>query len=73
MSCVIDRCSERIARNTARLFVDDKRAFFAAKGHKADEIAARQLCALRTYQGLREKKLKLTDVKEMFRQMRDEA
>ena len=58
---------------TPRLFVDDKRAFFAAKGHKADEIAARQLCALRTYQGLREKKLKLTDVKEMFRQMRDEA
>ena len=57
----------------AKAFVEDMRAFFAA-GHntiKADEIAARQLHALRTYQGRREKPIKLTDVKEMFLQTRE--
>jgi hypothetical protein len=55
----------------ARRFVEDMRAFFAEKnGIKADEIAARQLPALRQhYAG----KLRLTDVKEMFVQMRDHA
>lgn len=58
----------------ARAFFRDMRAFFAA-GHntvKADEIAARQLHTLRAYQGRHEKKLKLTDVKQMFLQMRDQ-
>ena len=56
----------------AKAFVKDKRAFFAA-GHntiKADEIAARQLHPLCAYQA-REKKLKLTDIKRMFAEMKD--
>jgi hypothetical protein len=59
----------------AKAFVKDMRAFFDAggTGQKADEIAARQLHALRTYQGPREKKLKLTDVKRMFLEMKDQA
>jgi hypothetical protein len=54
----------------ARAFVRDMKAFFAC-GHdtiKADRIAAMQLHALKQhYDG----KLKLTDIKEMFLQMRD--
>jgi hypothetical protein len=59
----------------AKSFAKDMRAFFAA-GHntiKADEIAARQLHALRAYQGSREKKLKLSDIKRMFLELRDYA
>ena len=58
--------------DVAKAFVRDMRAFFAAGGTgvKADGIAAMQLHALRQhYSG----KLRLTDVKEMFRQMRDQA
>ena len=40
---------------------------------KRDEIAARQLHALRDYLRPREKKLRLSDVKEMFRQMKGDA
>jgi hypothetical protein len=52
-------------------FVEHMRAFHAEPdGHKADEIAARQLHALRQhYTG----KLRLSDVKEMFEQMKDHA
>jgi hypothetical protein len=54
----------------ARDFVRDRRAFVAG-GHntiKAHAIAAQQLYALReNYPG----KLRLTDVKELFLQMRD--
>jgi hypothetical protein len=47
------------------------RAFFAAKDTiKADAIAAQQLHALKRYYS---GKLRLTDVKEMFLQMRDHA
>jgi hypothetical protein len=52
--------------------VRDMRAFFAAGGTgvKADGIAAMQLHALKQhYSG----KLKLTDVKEMFVQLKDHA
>jgi hypothetical protein len=61
--------------DVAKAFVKDMREFFAAGGTgvRADEIAARQLHALRAYQRPHEKKLKLTDVKEMFVQMRDHA
>jgi len=58
----------------ARNFVRDMHAFFAA-GHdsiKADGIAAQQLRALCEYLGPRDKQLRLSDVKEMFLQMRDE-
>jgi hypothetical protein len=58
----------------ARAFVKDMRAFFAAKtGFEKDEIAVRQLHALREHQGPRDKPLRLTDVHEMFEQMKDHA
>ncbi len=58
----------------ARAFVKDMRAFFAEEDkHKQDEIAARQLSALNEYRGRQDKPLRLSDVKEMFRQMKDEA
>jgi hypothetical protein len=54
----------------AKAFVRDMRAFFAARHNtiKADGIAANQLHALRQhYNG----KLRLTDVKAMFLEMKD--
>jgi hypothetical protein len=58
----------------ARAFVKDMRAFFAEKSPlKRDEIAARQLHALREHQRPREKTLRLTDVHEMFQAMKDHA
>jgi hypothetical protein len=44
------------------------KAYFAAKDdrYKQDEIALRQLRVLREHQGLREKKLRLSDVKAMI-------
>jgi hypothetical protein len=61
--------------DVARAFVRDMKAFFAAGGTgvKADEIAIRQLVALNEYLGKRHRALRVTDVKEMFVQMRDEA
>jgi hypothetical protein len=55
----------------ARAFVRDMLAFFAAGHHqiKADEIAARQLFALKQYYA---GKLKISDVREMFVQLRDQ-
>ena len=56
----------------ARAFVDDMRAYFAEENPiKRDGIAVRQLRALREHQGPREKKLRLSDVKELFAQMKD--
>jgi hypothetical protein len=58
----------------ARAFVKDMRAFFKAKNQlKQDEIASRQLHALIAFHRPRDKKLRLADVKQMFRQMRDHA
>jgi hypothetical protein len=58
----------------AKAFVRDMRAFFNAKTQlKQDEIAARQLHSLWAFQGPREKKLRLADVKQMFLQLRDHA
>ena len=58
----------------AKQFVKDMRAFHAEPNAiKRDEIAARQLQALREYEGPRDKTLRLIDVKEMFLQMRDGA
>jgi hypothetical protein len=55
----------------AREFLADKNAFFAEKNtFKADAIAARQLHALRQYYP---GNLRLTDIKEMFLQMKDRA
>src|ERR1700727_1104185 len=56
----------------ARAFVEDMRAYFAEENPiKRDGIAVRQLRALREHQGPREKKLRLSDVKELFAQMKD--
>ena len=58
----------------ARAFVKDMRAFFREENQlKRDEIAARQLYALSAFQRPRDKKLRLSDVKQMFEQMRDYA
>jgi hypothetical protein len=60
--------------DVARAFVQDMRAYFAEENPiKRDGIAVRQLRALRERQGPREKKLRLSDVKEMFAQMKDHA
>jgi hypothetical protein len=48
--------------------------FFAEKDtHKHDAIAVRQLNALSQHQKPREKKLRLSDVKAIFLQMRDQV
>jgi hypothetical protein len=58
----------------AQAFVKDMRAYFAERNTiKRDLIAARQLYALHAYQRPREKKLRLADVHELFRQMKDHA
>jgi hypothetical protein len=58
----------------ARRFVHNMRAYFAEKNAiRRDEIAARQVHALRQYQGPRDQPLRISDVIEMFREMRDHA
>lgn len=55
----------------ARRFVEDMRAFHAEKnGHRRDEIAARQLHILREHLPPRAR-LRLSDVKELFRLMQE--
>ena len=57
----------------ARAFVKDMRALHAAAtGFERDEIAARQLHALREHLP-RGSKLRLTDVHELFLAMKDQA
>jgi hypothetical protein len=60
--------------NVAKAFVKDVRAYFAeANAIKRDEIADRQLQALRPYNPRWGKKLRMTDVIEMFQEMKDQA
>jgi hypothetical protein len=55
----------------ARRFFEDMRAFHREPNPiKRDEIAARQLHALGEYRRPRDRKLRLSDVKELFEQMR---
>jgi hypothetical protein len=55
----------------ASSFVKGMRAFFAEEnGTKADAIAVRQLHTLKEHRGPREKSLRLSDIKAMFREMR---
>jgi lipase chaperone LimK len=71
---VITRKPLELPPAVARAFVEDMKAFFAEENrYKQDEIAARQLHILKQYQGPREKKLRLSDVKAMFYEMRDQA
>ena len=56
----------------ARRFVRDMEAFHAESDPiKRDEIAARQLHALREHRKPRDPKLRLSEVKELFERMRD--
>jgi hypothetical protein len=55
----------------AKAFVKNMRACFAeGDQNKRDAIAAHQLSVLSQYQGPREKALRLSDVKAMFREMK---
>jgi hypothetical protein len=70
---MIKRQPLELPPDVARAFVEDMRAYFAEENPiKRDGIAVRQLRALREHQGPREKKLRLSDVKAMFLQMRDQ-
>jgi hypothetical protein len=56
----------------ARRFFVDIRAFYRERNPiKRDEIAARRLDALGEYLWPRDRKLRLSDIKELFKQMRD--
>jgi hypothetical protein len=60
--------------DVAHAFVEDMRAYFAEDNPIArDGIAVRQLRALREHQGPRDKKLRLSDVKAMFVEMKNHA
>ena len=58
----------------AKAFMADMRAFFAEPDPiKRDEIAARQLRALRLYSPRTMRKLRLSDVHQMFIEMKDHS
>ena len=57
-----------------KAFVKDIAAYFREDNTmKRDEIALRQLHALKQHQGPREKPLRLSDVKMMFIHMKNQA
>jgi hypothetical protein len=56
----------------AKAFIKDMRAFHA-ESIRRDEIAARQLHALRSYQNPLHRKLRLSDIARMFVQMKEHA
>ena len=69
---MIKRLPLEIPPEVSSRFLRDMEAFHAEPdGHKRDEIAARQLPALRQFQPPRETKLRLSDVKQLFELMRD--
>jgi hypothetical protein len=69
---VIKRAPLELPLAVARSFMKDLRAFHAEPNAiKRDEIAARQLYALREHRRPRDPKLRLSDVKELFGQMRE--
>jgi hypothetical protein len=58
----------------ADAFVEDMRLFFAEEDrYRRDVIAVRQLRTLQEYQAPYEKKLRLDDVRELFKRMRYHA
>jgi hypothetical protein len=58
----------------AKAFVRDMKLYFAEPNAiKRDEIAGRQLQALQQYAPRYGEKLRITDVIEMFQEMRDHA
>jgi hypothetical protein len=64
---MIKRTPLELPPAVARAFLKDMKAFHAEENrYKQDEIALKQLHALKEHQGPREKKLRLSDVKRMF-------
>jgi hypothetical protein len=58
----------------AKAFIKDMRAFHAEPNAiTRDEIAGRQMHALRRFQRRDEKPVRIPDIKEMFEQMKDQA
>jgi len=71
---MIKRVPLEVPAQVAQQFVEDMRAFFAEENAiKRDEIAARQLHALSQRLRPGDRKLRLSDIKGMFVQMRDET
>ena len=69
---MIKRKPLELPPEVARRFFEDMRAFHRERSPiKRDEIAARRLHALSGYLRQRNRKLRLSDVKELFEQMRD--
>jgi hypothetical protein len=68
---MIKRAPIELPPEIARGYFEDLRAYHREKNPiKADEIAARQLHALHQYQRPREKKLRLSDVQDLFQKMK---
>jgi hypothetical protein len=68
------RKSPDLPPEVAYAFVEDMKAFFAEENPiKREGIAVRQLRVLREHQGPREKKLRLSDVKAMFLEMKKQT
>jgi hypothetical protein len=60
--------------DVARAFVKDMRAYFGERHPiRRDEIARRQLVALRDYNPSSVRELLLPDIYEMFEKIKDEA
>ena len=69
---MIKRAPLEIPPTVARQFMADLQAYYAeSDAAKRDEIAGRQLHALRQYQRPREQKFRLADVKRLFELMKD--
>jgi hypothetical protein len=69
---VFSPCRVILPPSAVASFVRDMRAFLAESNDtKRDEIAARQLDVLEKFRLPQERDLRLSDVKEMFLQMRD--
>lgn len=71
---VFKPCRVVLPPSAAAGFVRDMRAFLAEPDAiKRDKIAARQLQVLERFRLPQERELRLSDVKEMFLQMKDHA
>jgi hypothetical protein len=69
----IKRKPQELPPEVARRFFEDMRAFHRERNAiKRDEIAARQLHALAGYLRPSDRKLRLSDLKELFEQMHDD-
>jgi hypothetical protein len=69
---MIKRAPPELPPEIARRFFEDMRVFHRERNAiKRDEIAGRQLHALAGYLRPRDRKLRLSDIKELFEQMRD--